>query len=91
MYDQLSDQVRDLVAHVQDVTYNDQRDIISTVHLMLALDPGLIQELKKIDPPKIRDLVETSSTLQIQALEILSVSVSHIAGRCRSGVEHASW
>ena len=53
-------------------------DVISTVHLLLALDPGVIKMLTEYSPPDLRNLVETHNRLQNQAMEILSVSVRHL-------------
>ena len=77
-FEQLAPEVQDLVDRIREVTYNSMHDVISTVHLLLALDPGVIKMLNEYSPPDLRNLVETHNRMQNQAMEILSVSVRHL-------------
>ena len=77
-FEQLAPQVQDLVDHIRAVTYNSMHDVISTVQVLLSLDPGVIKMLNEYSPPDLRSLVETRDRLQDQAMEILSVSVRHL-------------
>ena len=77
-FEQLSPQVQDMVSHIREVTYNSMHDVISTVHMLLALDPKVIEMLTEYSPSDLRCLVEARSRLEIQAMEIISVSVRHL-------------
>ncbi len=83
--DKLSEDVGALVRHVQSETLNSEHDVISTVHLLLRLDPALFERLADHTPAALRRLVPAHSPLQVQALEILSVSVHQLISLTRRG------
>ena len=54
-------------------------DVISTVHLLLALDPAVTSHLATYPPHRLRTLIPVRSSVQQQVLEILSVSIGTLA------------
>ncbi len=79
-FEQLSTEIQALVVNVtMNTDLKNTHDVISTVHLLLALDPAVTSHLATYSPERLRSLVPTRSSVQQQVLDILSVSIGTLA------------